>query len=92
VQVTVQNNYSEDVAMYVVTGSGGRWRLGTVTRSMTGKFLMPDHILTDPRVQVVADPIGPGSPMAFTRTLIKPGAKIDVVLEHDIARSGIWIR
>lgn len=89
--VRIQNNYSEDMTIYVSNRSGARWRLGVVLRSSRGELFITPRMLTDPVVHLVADAIGPGAVMTFPPMTVAWGSKLDVVLENNLASSSLFV-
>lgn len=90
--VTVQNNYAADMAIYALSPAGGRSRIGTVMQSSQARLVVPAHLLNEPGLQLLAQTIGPGAAFAFPRMAIRPAARLELLLEPNLAYSTIWLR
>ena len=92
VVVQVWNNNWSDMNVYVVRGTM-RQRLGTVTSLTTGKFALPQHLLTNPDpVRLLADPIGAAQPYMSQPLLVNPGQTVEWRLENNVQLSSAFIR
>lgn len=92
VTVTVQNNYSADMAIYVVNPSGGHTRIGTAMQASRSQFVIPAELLTTSGLRMVAKEIGPGTGYIFPRIAIQPADRLDLVLESNLTYSSAWVR
>lgn len=90
--LAVQNNTLEDMAIYVVNASGGRLRVGTVMRQTSGQLVIPQNMLDGWWVQLIADAIGSGKQLSFPQAPIRPGSKVELLLERNPVFSNYWVR
>jgi len=91
--LAVQNNLPEAMAIYAVSASDYTWRLGTVSALGNGVYRFPSAVLTElGDIQLVARPVGPGSPLTFGRVSVVPGSKVELVLDRPLSGSGVWVR
>lgn len=78
--------------VYVMT-AGQRWSLGIVTSQSTQTFELPDGVFAAARdVVFLADPVG--SVLAFHSdpVLLRPGDRVEWLLQNRLAQSSISVR
>ena len=91
--LAVQNKLPETMTIYAVSASAYTWRLGTVGALGNGRYAFPRAILTElGDIQLVARPIGPGTPLTFGRISVVPGSRVELVLDRPLSGSGVWVR
>lgn len=89
--VSVENNYSSDMAVYVLK-QGGRWRIGTVMGGMSESMQIPADLMTGSEIQLLADPIGPENGYLFPRMALASGSRVELRLERNLVFSSFLIR
>jgi hypothetical protein len=75
----VENRAFSDMVIYLITSSGSRQRLGTVTGNSTGRFNLPVSATAFGNVRFLADPIGSRRTPVSEEIPVHPGD--EVVLE-----------
>ena len=75
----VENRAFADMVVYVVSSSGARQRLGTVTGNSTARFRLPATATSFGNVRFLADPIGSNRTPVSEEIAVRPGD--EVVLE-----------
>jgi hypothetical protein len=75
----VENRAFADMVVYLVSSSGARQRLGTVTGNSTARFRLPATATSFGNVRFLADPIGSNRTPVSEEIAVRPGD--EVVLE-----------
>ncbi len=90
VLVRVTNYNRLDMTVYAVSG-GVPFRLGRVMTNSTRNFDLPEMAVNQNTIQLVADPLGNLTSYVTEIVSIRPGTKIDLVVEEKLDHTSLWV-
>lgn len=80
-RVRVENQAFSDMNVYVLSTSGGRQRLGTVTGNTTQEFVIPAYIVGPANsVRFLCEPIGSNRAPISNSLSIQPGQTVTLTI------------
>jgi hypothetical protein len=92
IELVVQNRYTLDVDVFVVSPGGERTRVGTVTALSNHTFSLRPASLPSGEVRLLADPIGGRGVARSGPISVMPGTTITFNIEPDLRLSNAVVR
>src|SRR5262245_41560592 len=91
VTVSVQNNNWQDVDVYALR-NGQRVRLGNVTATRTGVFVLPPSVSVAPDLRIQIHPLAANRDFVSQKLIVNPGDVVEVVVVNALPQSTVVIR
>ncbi len=91
--MSVENRTFQDVVIWVIY-DGIRSRVGTVTATASGNFVMKSEILRQPgTLQFAAHAVGEGRRVFVSERIgVQPGQRVEWILEPGFERSSLTVQ
>ena len=91
VTVSVQNNNWQDVDVYALR-NGQRVRLGSVTATRTGVFVLSQAVALSPDLRIQIHPLAATRDFVSQKLVVNPGDVVEVYVVNALAQSTVVIR
>ena len=91
VTVSVLNNNWQDVDVYAVR-NGQRVRLGHVTATRTGVFVLPQGVALAPDLRIQIHPLAATRDYISPKLVVNPGDVVEVVVVNALPQTTVVVR
>ena len=91
VTVSVLNNNWQDVDVYAVR-NGQRIRLGNVTATRTGVFVLPQGVALAPDLRIQIHPLAATRDYISPKLIVNPGDVVEIVVLNALSQTSVVVR
>ena len=91
VTVSVLNNNWQDVDVYAVR-NGQRIRLGNVTATRTGVFVLPQGVALAPDLRIQIHPLAATRDYISPKLVVSPGDVVEIVVLNALSQTSVVVR
>jgi hypothetical protein len=91
VTVSVQNNNWQDVDVYAVR-DGQRVRLGHVTATRSGVFVLPRGVALAPDLRIQVHPLAATRDFISSKLTVNPGDIVEIVVGNSLPHTAVIVR